>query len=265
MLIAQITDTHITPRGTIAHGRDAFAAFEQALAAVVSTDPRPDFILHTGDVTHHGDAALNREVRAALDATGIPYAVIPGNHDETEPLREAFADKPWMPKSGFIQFVIDDYPVRMICLDTKIPGEVAGTLCDERLAWLETQLKAGGARPTMLAMHHPAFRIGRPSSDAKPFRNAEGFAALVAKYPNVPLIAAGHVHCTLQARIGQSVAIAAPSTVYQFAMDRRPDNILCISGEPSGYYVHDWQDGVGFTSQYAPLGDFGKPVPLRKA
>jgi hypothetical protein len=128
MLIAQITDTHITPRGTIAHGRDAFAAFEQALAAVVSTDPRPDFILHTGDVTHHGDAALNREVRAALDATGIPYAVIPGNHDETEPLREAFADKPWMPKSGFIQFVIDAstprFPARLPvrCATNVSPG-----------------------------------------------------------------------------------------------------------------------------------------------
>lgn len=264
MLIAQITDTHIMPRGSVAHGRDAFAEFERALRAVTATAPQPDFILHTGDVTHHGDAALNREIRAALDAAAIPYAVIPGNHDEIEPLRAAYADKAWMPARGFIQFVIDAYPVRIIGLDTTIAGEVAGTLCDERLGWLEAQLNAGGARPTMLAMHHPSFRIGRASSDARPFRNAGGFAALVSRYPNVALIAAGHVHCTLQARVGLAMAIAAPSTVYQFAMDRRPDNVLSISGEPPGYYIHDWQDGAGFTSQYAPIGDFGEPTPLRK-
>jgi len=109
----------------------------------------------------------------------------------------------------------------------------------------------------MLAMHHPAFRIGRPSSDARPFQNPDAFVALLSRYPNVSLVAAG--------QLGHAVAIAAPSTVYQFAMDRRPDNVLAISGEPPGYYVHDWADGAGFTSQYVVIGDFGEPVPLRKA
>ena len=177
MLIAQITDSHVEAPGVIAHGRyDARALLERALKQIATMVPKVDFILHTGDVTHHGDVSVNRDVRAMLEATGLPYAVIPGNHDETEPLREAYADKPWMPKSGFIHFVIDDFPARIICLDTKIPNEVAGTLCEERLAWLETQLKAGGSRPTMIAMHHPAFRIGRPFSDARPFGNADKFA-----------------------------------------------------------------------------------------
>jgi hypothetical protein len=70
------------------------------------------------------------------------------------------------------------------------------------------------------------------------------------------------VHCTVQTRIAHAVAIAAPSTAYQFAMDRRPDGVIAISGEPPGYYVHDWKDGAGFTSQYAPIGDFGQPMPL---
>ena len=86
----------------------------------------------------------------------------------------------------------------------------------------------------MIAMHHPAFRIGRPFSDARPFRNADKFAALVARYPNVSLIVAGHVHCTLQARIGNAVAIAAPSTAYQFLMDRREDASISLIDRAAG-------------------------------
>jgi 3',5'-cyclic AMP phosphodiesterase CpdA len=257
MLIAQITDSHVEAPGVIAHGRyDARALLARALKQIATMVPKVDFILHTGDVTHHGDVGVNRDVRALLEATGLPYAVIPGNHDEIEPLRAAYADKPWMPAAGFIHFVVEDFPARIICLDTTIPGQVPGTLCEQRLAWLETQLANGGSRPTMIAMHHPAFRIGRPFSDARPFGNADRFAALMARHPNVSLIVAGHVHCTLQARIGNAVAIAAPSTAYQFLMDRRENVSLSLVDEPPGFYVHDWNDKHGFTSQVALVGEY---------
>lgn len=264
MLIAQVTDSHVDAPGALAHGRiDARAALRKALTTIAALNPRPDLILHTGDVTHHADLSVNRDVRAMLEQTGIRYCAIPGNHDETEHLRGAYADTAWMPKSGFLHYVLEDCPVRIICLDTKIPGEVAGEMCAERMEWLSVQLRAGGNKPTMIAMHHPVFRIGRPISDARPFRNADAFIELVSRYPNVSLIVAGHVHCTLQTRVGHAVAIAAPSTAFQFAMDRRPNSAIAVSGEPPGYYMHDWNDGIGFTSHYAPIGDFGEPVPLK--
>ena len=266
MLIAQITDSHVEAPGVIAHARyDARALLARTLKQIAAMVPKVDFILHTGDVTHHGDVAVNRDVRAMLEATGLPYAVIPGNHDETEPLREAYADKPWMPKSGFLHFVIEDFPARIICLDTKIPNEVAGTLCEERLGWLEAQLASGGSRPTMIGMHHPAFRIGRPFSDARPFGNADKLASMMARYPNVSLIVAGHVHCTLQARIGNAVAIAAPSTAYQFLMDRREDASISLVDEPPGFYVHDWNEKHGFTSQSVLVGEFTVAKPTYSA
>jgi 3',5'-cyclic AMP phosphodiesterase CpdA len=265
MLIAQVTDSHVERPGVLSHGRfDSRACLKRALQAIASLNVRPDLILHTGDLTQHGDVAVNKDVRAMLEETGIAYAVIPGNHDDIEPLRQAYADKPWMPRdSRFLHYVLEDYPVRIICLDSKIPGEVAGTLCEERLAWLASQLAAGGNRPTMMAMHHPVFRIGRPISDTRPFIKAAEFTELVAKYPNVSLIIAGHVHCTLQARVAHAVAIAAPSVSFQFAMDRRPNSIIAMTGEPPGYYMHDWKDGFGFTSQYQTIGDFGPLTPLR--
>lgn len=257
MLIAQISDTHVEPPGKLAHGLyDSDALFAAALEMVASVKPVPDFLLHTGDATHHGDAVVHNDFRARMEAAGIPYAVIPGNHDENEVLRATFADKPWMPREGFLHFVIELAPVRLICLDTTIPGKVEGTLCAERMAWLEARLAEAPDAPTMIAMHHPAFRIGRASSDARPFGNAKEFSELVSRYPKVSLVTAGHVHCTLQARIGQAVALAVPSTAYQFAMDRRPAAPLSVIDEPPGFYLHDWNEASGFTSQCVLLGDY---------
>ena len=264
MLIAQISDSHIEAAGVLSYGRyDTRAAFTRALQSVSELGVRPDFLLHTGDVTHHGDAAAYRDVRAMMQATGIPHCVLTGNHDEVEALREAYADAPWLPSAErYLHYVIDDLPVRLICLDTTIPKQPGGMLDSERLDWLAKQLANGGSRPAMIAMHHPPFRIGRAVSDARPFGNAEAFAALVARYPNVSLIVAGHVHCVLQARVGHAVAIAAPGTSYQFSMDRRLDAPLAFMDEPPGYYIHDWNEASGFTSQYAPVGDFAGPFPV---
>lgn len=265
MLIAQVSDSHVEEPGKIAQRfYDAHAAFARALDKVAAVEPRPVFLLHTGDVTHHGSVEVHRDVRARLEATGIPYAVMAGNHDENERLRAAFADKPWMPASGFLHFVIELPPVRIICLDTTIPGKVEGTLCPERMEWLAARLSEKPSAPTMIAMHHPAFRIGRPTSDARPFGNAGGFAELVASYPNVSLVTAGHVHCTLQARIGNAVALAVPSTAYEFAVDRRPGAPLQVINEPPGYYLHDWTEAAGFTSQCVLIGDY-QAVPHQAA
>ena len=120
--------------------------------------------------------------------------------------------------------------------------------------------------PTYTIVVSSSFRIGRPYSDRRPFRNADKFAALLAQYPNVSLVVAGHVHCTLQARIGNAVAIAAPSTAYQFLVDRREDATLSLIDEPPAFYVHDWSDAHGFTSQCALIGDYAvsKPTPAVK-
>ena len=79
----------------------------------------------------------------------MPVFVIPGNHDSRDLLRAAFGADGYLPKDGFLQYAIEDYPVRLVALDTHIPGEGGGELCDERLAWLDRTLAASpeSARP----------------------------------------------------------------------------------------------------------------------
>ncbi len=67
-----------------------------------------------------------------------------------------FPEHAYLPKAGFLQYVVEDWPLRLIALDTLVEGKGHGVLCPERLDWLEARLGESD-RATMLFMHHPPF------------------------------------------------------------------------------------------------------------
>ncbi len=79
----------------------------------------------------------------------MPVHVIPGNHDRRETLRDVLPAS-YLPGAtdGFIQYTVEDHPVRLIALDTLVAGASHGALCTERLGFLERALAGGdGRRP----------------------------------------------------------------------------------------------------------------------
>src|SRR5215211_4230003 len=91
----------------------------------------------------------------------MPVFVIPGNHDRRENLRRGFAYLPGVTTdSAYVQYAVDDYPVRLVMLDTLVPGFGYGELRPEQLEWLDRTLAAVPDRPTLIGMHHPPFACG---------------------------------------------------------------------------------------------------------
>src|SRR5271168_3371986 len=149
MLIAHITDTHITSPGTLLMGIvDTASALERAVAAFNQFDPSPDAIVVTGDLVENGAAEEYAHLRALLGPLRMPIFAIPGNHDAREPMREAFIGDGYLPRQGFLDFAIEDYPLRIVGLDTLVPGEGGSALCSERLWWLDGILWRAQGRPT---------------------------------------------------------------------------------------------------------------------
>ena len=73
----------------------------------------------------------------------------------------AFPDHAYLPRDGgFLQYCVEDWPLRLIALDTIIPGEPGGRLCEQRLAWLAARLAEQPERATLIMMHHPPFATG---------------------------------------------------------------------------------------------------------
>ena len=143
VLIAQITDLHIDEPGAFMRRFvDANTKLETAIGYLHARRERPDLVLATGDLTNDGRPEQFRLLKELLERLQIPIYLIPGNHDEREEFRSAFSDRPWMPASGPIDYVIDDYPVRLIGMDTSEPGRHDGTLDDDQLTWLDSTLSA---------------------------------------------------------------------------------------------------------------------------
>jgi len=179
MLIAQITDLHIRPGELLAYGRvDTAGCLQRAVAALLALDPLPDVVLATGDLVDGGEAEEYARLRQLLAPIERPLFVVPGNHDARRPLFEAFGKAGFLPADGrFLHYAVEDWPVRLIGLDTIIPGEPGGRLCAERLGWLDDRLAEQPERPTLLFMHHPPIRTGIGHMDTMGLADADRFAA----------------------------------------------------------------------------------------
>jgi Icc protein len=262
MLIAQITDLHVKGTDRLVYRRVDTARFlREAVAQLVALQPRPDIVVVTGDLTDSGRPEEYAALREILADLPMPVFVLPGNHDAREALREAFAADGYLPRDGFLQYTVEDYPLRIVALDTLLPGSDGGLLCDERLAWLDRTLATAPERPTIIIMHHPPFRTGITQSDTLGLQGADRLREIVARNGQVERLLCGHVHRSIHVRFAGTIASIAPSTAHQVVLDLRPDGPSVFVMEPPGYQLHLWDEGTGLVSHTAVIGDFAGPYP----
>jgi Icc protein len=262
MLIAHITDTHVTLPGKLAYAQvDCAKMLERCVDELLKLDPQPKLIVHTGDLVDRGLVGEYQHLRSILAPLKAPIVAIPGNHDSREAMRAAFAEDGYFPRQGFLQFATEFGGLRLIGLDTLSHGQGAGELCAERLAWLELTLSEKKAIPTLVLMHHPPFLTGIAHMDRIGLKSREAFAAVMSRHAQVEAILCGHVHRLIHARIAGRSAIIAPSPAHQVVLDLREAGPSAFRLEPPGYMLHRWQHRQ-LVSYAAVLGDWPGPFPF---
>jgi len=226
--------------------------------------PRPDVALATGDLVERGEPEEYARLRAILDRLAMPLYVIPGNHDSREHLARAFADRGYLPTRGeFLHYTVEEWPVRLVGLDTQVPGQPGGALCAERLAWLDARLGEAPARPTLVFMHHPPFVTGLAAMDGMGLEGKEALAAVIRRHPQVERIACGHVHRPMTRRFAGTVATTCPATAHQIALELRPAERLSVVMEPPACTLHLWLGAdAGLVSHVSVIGDERPPFTL---
>ena len=234
MLIAQISDTHILARSS---EQAASASRAEALRRCIADINRQgvDVVVHTGDTVHNGTAdeyAYLREILADLDA---PLFLIPGNRDRRDALRDALDHLSYLPRNGdHLHYVIEDYPVRLVAMDSVAEGERKGAFCARRLAWLEETLARAPDKPTILFIHHPPFDIARRFVGGyRHPQEAEDLAAVVNRHPQVEQLLCGHVHFLHREPWGGTTAATMPSV----AVDLRKEGDAAPEAAPL-YLLH---------------------------
>jgi 3',5'-cyclic AMP phosphodiesterase CpdA len=264
MLIAQITDLHVTT-GVDPSLADPVAALRRAVELLNTMRPRPDCVLATGDLVEHGTDAEYRVLFELLNRIEAPLHLLPGNHDDAPLLRMHLhfhgylrADEP-----GHLGTVIESYPVRLVLLDTTDPARHDGVVPPERAAWLDRVLAAQPDRPTLVAMHHPAFRSGIWWMDAITMADDDRarFEAVVLRHRQVRQVVAGHLHRPVSSAIGGTVLTVCPSTVHQIGLGLGPDAAPVLTREPPSLQLHQWT-GHAFVTHTRPL-DVAQVADLR--
>jgi len=255
MNIAQITDLHVVARDRLWMRRvPTNAQVAEAVAHINSLDPRPDVVIASGDLTDHGRDDEYEMLREILSALAMPCFVIPGNHDRREPLLKWFAGHPHMPPVGakFVQYAVDEYPIRLLALDTTVPGREHGEMCAERLRWLDQTLNARPDHPTLIFMHHPPFRTGVRWMDAYGLYGGREMERIVARHRQVLRVACGHIHRPIFVQWAGTIASVAPGTCHQvsLAINTAIDFVMeprCIE-----LHTYDPQYGLVTHTSYVP-------------
>lgn len=244
MLIAQISDTHIKAHGRLAYGIvDTAGMLRSCIEHIVRMPTQPDAMLLTGDLVDHGhpeEYALLQELLAPLK---MPLYLVAGNHDERTALRQAFTGPGFdylAQADEFLQYAVDLGPVRLLVMDTVVPLEGRGALCEQRLSWLDRRL-AEDSRPTLIAMHHPPFATGIAHMDAIGLEGAGALEEVLRQYTHVERVVCGHLHRSIQCRFAGTVVSTCPSPAHQVALDLSADGPDCFVMEPPGYQLHLWQ------------------------
>lgn len=244
MILAQLSDLHVGVGTGLAYGHfDTAASLARCVEHMRGLRPRPDAVLATGDLVDRGSREEYRRLRALLAPLPAPLYLIPGNHDRREELLAEFGDHDYLPPRGApLAYTVERYPVRLIALDTVVPGTEGGALDTAQLEWLARALSEDPHRPALLFMHHPPFATGLGRMDAIGLapQSAARLREIVARHPQVERIVCGHVHRPIQARWGGTAVSICPSTAYQCRLDLDTGRFEPAPEEPPAYQLHCW-------------------------
>ena len=215
-VLVHISDTHLLGGDARLYDRvDAAARLRELLAALEGTGRRPAALVFTGDLADRGEpdayrslAAIVAPVAARLGARVI-WAM--GNHDDRAAFRsELLGESPGQTPIDRVHWVDG---LRIICLDTSVPGAHHGELDAAQLEWLGHELASPAVDGTILVMHHPPIPSVLDLAVSVELRDQSRLAE-VLRGSDVRAILAGHLHYSSMATFAGIPVSVASATCY---------------------------------------------------
>ncbi len=254
--ILQLSDFHLLKNQAAAlRGVPTADCLVDLLALVRARYSAAELFVFTGDIAAYGDVEAYQQTRELFADLLSRCVMIPGNHDETDLMREVFPER-IAGSSGPVTFSCDVAGWRLIGLDSHVAGAVHGELCGEQLAWVADELSQHSDQPTLLFMHHPPISVVCPWLDRIMLRNANELAEVLDAAPHVRGIFCGHVHQEFSGVFGAIPVHTAPATAIQFAPHTEE---LEFDNVPPGFRVIEL-DGDKFHTHIVRLPELKYPA-----
>ena len=251
MIIAQISDTHIALDTPDASRR--IRDLEMTIADIDALNPAPDVIFHTGDIVHNGRTEEYAKAASILAQARVPVYVIPGNKDDRANLRAAFSPRGYLNRgSSFVEYAVEDYPVRLIALDTLNTNSNKGDFCVDRARRLAELIDAETSKPIAIFAHHPPFEV-KVGPEPFNFETPEMMMRLrqAAQHSNrVIAIFSGHVHRSTVGYVASIPVSVMPSIATTLRWGNYPDH---MKSRPV-YHVHRFDPAWGLITEERVVG-----------
>jgi Icc protein len=266
-VIAHISDTHL-----LGGSRKLFSAIDvnrnldQILERLRTGDQSIDALVFTGDLADIAEPEAYRWIRSRVEPVaeelGAELVWVMGNHDGRNVYsRELFDDE-----SDAVQDrVYDISGLRIISLDTTVPGYHHGAITDEQLLWLTEELSTPAAKGTILAMHHPPLEAHNPFVRLIGLDERDRLAVVIAG-TDVRTILAGHLHYSTFGQFAGIPVGVASATCYTVDMGAdRAFLLSAVDGAQSINLVHVYDHDVVHSIVPVELYEqiAGYPVSLR--
>lgn len=209
----QISDTHIGFKK--AANPDTLGTVRETINKIKALPVPPDFILHTGDVTHLATPEQFDTAQAALSELNLPIHFIPGEHDivdGTDP--RAYLDRFGKGTKGDGWYSFDANGVHFVGLVSVVHlgDKGQGTLGVDQIAWLRDDLAhLSSSAPLVVFSHFPLWSLfpdwGWGTADAA------AALTLLKRFGSVTVLN-GHIHQVQKKVEGHIVFHTARSTAY---------------------------------------------------
>ena len=248
-VVAHLSDVHLLANGVRQYGViDTEAGLTRALERLRHVHPAPQVLVFTGDLADKAEPAaytrLRELVEPAAAELGAQVVWTMGNHDERPEYAAGLFDE----QSDATQDrVYDVAGLRVIALDTSVPGYHHGNLTHDQLDWLRDQLATPAEHGTILAMHHPPIPVPMlRAAEIIELLDQHELAAVV-EGTDVRSILGGHFHfSTYSTFAGIPVSVASASC---YTSDPAPVEkfVSGVDGHQSVTMMHVYVDRIVHT------------------
>ena len=265
-VVAHLSDPHLLAGGRQQYGViDTERNLELALGRLARLDPLPQALVFTGDLADRAEPAAYARLREIVEPAAADFGAevvwVMGNHDERAAYsRGLFGEESEAPPDR----VHDVAGLRIVALDTSVPGYHHGDLTADQLSWLADVLATPAPHGTLLALHHPPIPLPMlRAAEIIELADQHELAAVV-EGTDVRGIFGGHLHLTTWSTFAGVPVSVASATCY--TSDPAPDQrfVSGVDGHQAFTMLHLYADQVVHTVVPVPeapeVSGFGADV-----
>lgn len=254
--LLHLSDTHLLAADAMLYDRvNAESHLRRLFDELEASYARPEAIVFTGDLADKGEPDAYRKLRAIVEPAaarmGAEVIWVMGNHDDRGAFRESLLGQ--LRSAAPIDRVHDVNGLRVIALDSTVPGHHYGEVTSAQLDWLAEELAIPAPHGTILAMHHPPVPSVLQLAVSVELRHQASLAE-VLEGSDVRGIIAGHLHYSTNATFAGIPVSVASATCYTQDLNVPVGGTRGRDGAQSFNLVHVYENTV--LHSVVPVGPF---------